>query len=57
MWLETHIDELPVPKEAIQELLQEDWQVIDGYIELPTKPGLGFEIDAAEAEQNLDMYE
>jgi galactonate dehydratase len=29
-------------------LLREDWQVRDGHIELPTKPGLGFEIDEAE---------
>ena len=26
-------------------LLREDWQVVEGHIELPTKPGLGFEID------------
>jgi galactonate dehydratase len=26
-------------------LLQEEWQVVDGHIELPTRPGLGFEID------------
>ena len=38
-------------------LLQEDWRVKDGHIELPTKPGLGFEIDEKEAEQNLGLYE
>ena len=37
-------------------LFKEDWQVIDGHIELPTKPGLGFEIDEKEAEQILDTY-
>jgi galactonate dehydratase len=26
-------------------LFMEDWQVRDGHIDLPTKPGLGFEID------------
>ncbi len=26
-------------------ILQEDWQVTDGHIELPTRPGLGFEIN------------
>ncbi|MBI2502382.1 MAG: galactonate dehydratase [Candidatus Latescibacteria bacterium] len=26
-------------------LLQEEWQVRDGHIELPTRPGLGFDID------------
>jgi galactonate dehydratase len=26
-------------------LLVEPWQVVDGHIELPTRPGLGFEID------------
>lgn len=38
-------------------LLQEDWQVTNGYIDLPTKPGLGFEINEEEAERNLDVYE
>lgn len=37
-------------------LLQEDWLVVNGHIELPTKPGLGFEINAAEAEQNRGEY-
>ncbi len=35
-------------------LLQEDWQVRDGYIDLPTKPGLGFEIDEDAACRNVD---
>jgi galactonate dehydratase len=26
-------------------LFKEEWQVVDGHIELPTRPGLGFEID------------
>jgi galactonate dehydratase len=26
-------------------ILREPWQVVDGHIELPTKPGLGFEVD------------
>jgi galactonate dehydratase len=38
-------------------LLREDWQVEDGYVPLPTKPGLGFEIDEQEAERNLEIYE
>jgi galactonate dehydratase len=38
-------------------LLKEPWQVKDGHIELPTKPGLGIEIDEKEAEQNLGIYE
>ncbi len=38
-------------------LLKEPWQVVDGHIELPTKPGLGFEIDEKEAEQDCGIYE
>ncbi len=38
-------------------LFKEDWVVKDGHIELPTKPGLGFEIDEKEAEQNIGIYE
>ena len=38
-------------------LLKEDWQVRDGHIELPTKPGLGFDIDEKEAEQNRGVYD
>ena len=36
---------------------REPWQVVDGHIELPTGPGLGFEMDEAAAEQNCGMYE
>ncbi|MXY99840.1 galactonate dehydratase, partial [Candidatus Poribacteria bacterium] len=59
-----HVDAV-VPNFLIQEqidaglgdgLFIEDWQVTDGHIELPTKPGLGFEIDTKEAEQTLDTY-
>jgi galactonate dehydratase len=55
-----HVDAV-IPNFLIQEqidaslgdrLLREAWQVRDGYIELPTRPGLGFEIDEREAEQN-----
>jgi galactonate dehydratase len=54
-----HVD-AAVPNFLIQEqidaslgngLLRQDWSVVDGYIELPTAPGLGFEIDEAEAER------
>ena len=38
-------------------LLKESWQVKDGHIELPTRPGLGFEIDEKEAEQDCGIYE
>jgi len=38
-------------------LLKQDWQVKDGHIELPTLPGLGFEIDEQEAQQNRDYTE
>ena len=38
-------------------LFKEPWQVKNGHIELPTKPGLGFEIDEKEAEQNRGIYE
>jgi galactonate dehydratase len=38
-------------------LLREEWQVKDGHIELPTRPGLGFEIDEKEATQNRGIYE
>ncbi len=40
-----------------EDLLKEPWQVKDGYIELPTNPGLGFEIDEKAAEQNCGIYE
>jgi galactonate dehydratase len=38
-------------------LLKEEWQVKDGHIDLPTKPGLGFEIDEQEATQNRGVYD
>ena len=37
-------------------LLKEDWQVVDGHIELPQGPGLGIELDEAEAEQDCGVY-
>lgn len=55
-----HVDAV-IPNFLIQEqidaslgdgLLREEWLVRDGYIDLPTRPGLGFEIDASEAEQS-----
>jgi galactonate dehydratase len=38
-------------------LLKESWNVVDGHIALPNKPGLGFEIDEKEAEQNIEYAE
>ncbi|RLT41765.1 MAG: galactonate dehydratase [Chloroflexi bacterium] len=38
-------------------LVEEDWKVVNGYIELPTAPGLGFAINRAEAEQNREYAE
>ena len=38
-------------------LLKEDWEVRDGHIDLPATPGLGFEIDKKEAEQDCGIYE
>ncbi len=38
-------------------LLQEDWQVVNGFIELPTRPGLGFEINEEAAQQNTAYKE
>ncbi|MDZ4720622.1 MAG: galactonate dehydratase [Roseiflexaceae bacterium] len=60
-----HVDAV-IPNFLIQEhidaslgegLLREPWQVHDGYINLPTQPGLGFEIDEHLAEQTLQTYE
>ena len=60
-----HVDAV-VPNFLIQEqidaslgsdLLKEDWQVVNGHIELPTKPGLGFEINEEEAQQNITYTE
>ena len=59
-----HVDAV-VPNFLIQEqidnglgagLFKDEWQVVNGHIELPTKPGLGFEIDENEAEQIIDTY-
>ena len=38
-------------------LLVEPWQVIDGHIELPTKPGLGFDLIESEVEQAIEYSE
>jgi galactonate dehydratase len=35
-------------------LLREEWEVRDGHIDLPTKAGLGFEIDEGEAERHCE---
>ncbi|MEZ4662843.1 MAG: enolase C-terminal domain-like protein [Caldilineaceae bacterium] len=60
-----HVD-AAIPNFLIQEqvdkglgagLFKEDWQVVDGHITLPTKPGLGFEIDEQTAQQNRGIYE
>ena len=60
-----HVDAV-VPNFLIQEqidaslgdgLLYEPWLVRDGHIDLPTRPGLGFEIDEREAEQNRAYQE
>ena len=57
-----HVD-AAVPNFLIQEqvdaglgagLLKEEWKVRDGHIDLPTKPGLGFEIDEHEAEKHCE---
>jgi galactonate dehydratase len=37
-------------------LFVDDWQVVDGHIELPKRPGLGFEIDQKEAEKDCGRY-
>ncbi|HHZ92479.1 TPA: galactonate dehydratase [Candidatus Poribacteria bacterium] len=60
-----HVD-AAVPNFLIQEqvdsglgagLFKENWRVKDGHIDLPTKPGLGFEIDETEAEQDCGVYQ
>ncbi|MAP86345.1 MAG: galactonate dehydratase [Candidatus Poribacteria bacterium] len=60
-----HVD-AAVPNFLIQEqvdsglgagLFKENWRVTDGHIDLPTKPGLGFEIDETEAEQDCGIYQ
>jgi len=37
-------------------LFVDDWVVRDGHIDLPTKPGLGFDIDEKAAQITLDEY-
>ena len=60
-----HVDAV-VPNFLIQEqidaslgdgLLYEPWLVRDGHIDLPTRPGLGFELDEREAQQNHTYQE
>ena len=38
-------------------LLVEPWQVVDGHIELPTKPGLGFDLIESEVEKTIEHTE
>ena len=38
-------------------LLQEPWKVKDGFIELPTKPGLGFDVITEAAEKDIGVFE
>ena len=38
-------------------LLVEPWQVVDGHIELPTKPGLGFDLIESEVEKTIEYTE
>jgi galactonate dehydratase len=38
-------------------ILKEEWQVCDGFIELPAKPGLGFEVDEKEIEKHCEYEE
>ena len=38
-------------------LLTAPWQVIDGHIELPTKPGLGFDLIESEVEKAIEYTE
>ncbi|MBN1584077.1 MAG: galactonate dehydratase, partial [Anaerolineae bacterium] len=60
-----HVDAV-VPNFLVQEqidqclgdgLLCEDWQVRDGYIDLPARPGLGFEIDEREVAKECAYQE
>ena len=60
-----HVDAV-VPNFLIQEqihqnlgsgLLKQDWRVREGHIELPTAPGLGFEIDEAAAQKQIEYTE
>jgi galactonate dehydratase len=38
-------------------ILVEPWRVVDGYIELPTKPGLGIEVDEAALQEQAAYVE
>ena len=38
-------------------LIVEPWQVVDGHIELPTKPGLGFDLIESEVEKTIEYTE
>ena len=38
-------------------LLVEPWEVVDGHVELPTKPGLGFELIESEVEKTIEYTE
>jgi galactonate dehydratase len=38
-------------------IFEEEWQVRDGFIELPTKPGLGFEVNEEEIEKYHEYEE
>ena len=38
-------------------LLVEPWQVVDGHVELPTKPGLGFDLIESEVEKTVEYSE
>ena len=60
-----HVDAV-VPNFLVQEqidqglgegILREPWQVIDGHIALPTKPGLGFEIDESALQEECEYTE
>lgn len=60
-----HVD-AAVPNFLIQEsvgpdwlngIVQEEWQVADGHIELPTAPGLGFEVDEKAAAKESAITE
>lgn len=60
-----HVDAV-VPNFLIQEqidqglgggLLKEPWKVVNGHIDLPTKPGLGFEIDEDAVQRTVEYRE
>ena len=38
-------------------LLVDPWQVVDGHVELPTKPGLGFDLIESEVEKTIEYSE